>query len=87
MAKPIRKYGKGAISLAVFENAKGGSSDNEFYSLQRSRKIGSEWKQYTVSGKPVVGKDTYFVYFYSIGLGTIWLDDAELVPVGGKMEE
>ncbi|MCX7045849.1 MAG: hypothetical protein NTX50_10255 [Candidatus Sumerlaeota bacterium] len=50
-------------------------------------KIGGEWKQYTVSGKPSGNKDTYAVYLYCIGLGTIWLDDVELVPVGGKMEE
>jgi hypothetical protein len=50
-------------------------------------KIGAEWKQHTVSGKPVAGKNTFNVYFYSIGLGSIWLDDVELVPVGGKLEE
>jgi len=50
-------------------------------------KIGSEWKQYTVIGKPVEGKKTYQVYFYSIGAGTIWLDDVALVPVGGKVDD
>ena len=50
-------------------------------------KIGPEWKQYTVRGKPEPGKPTYNVYFYSIGGGTIWLDDAALVPVGGKIDE
>jgi len=48
MAKPIRKYGKGAVSLAVFENAKEDGSRNEFYSLQRSRKVGNEWKNESV---------------------------------------
>jgi hypothetical protein len=51
------------------------------------RKIDPEWKQYTVIGKPEGGKPTYNVYFYVIGAGTIWLDDVELVPVGGKLEE
>jgi hypothetical protein len=46
-----------------------------------------QWKQYTVLGKPVAGKNTYNVFFYAIGAGTIWLDDVELVPVGGKLEE
>ncbi len=49
--------------------------------------IGSDWKQYLVTGKPVPEKRTYQVYFYSIGGGTIWLDDVELVPVGGKLDE
>lgn len=50
-------------------------------------KIGDSWKQYPVLGQPVQGKNTYQVYFYSIGGGTIWLDDVELVPVGGKLDE
>ncbi len=50
-------------------------------------KMPEEWKQITVVGKPVAGKNTYQVYFYAIGGGTIWLDDAELVPVGGNLEE
>lgn len=50
-------------------------------------KIGDSWKQYTVLGKPVESKKTYQVYFYSIGGGTIWLDDVELAPVGGKFDE
>ena len=50
-------------------------------------KIGDAWKQYTVPGKPEPGKTSYLVYFYSIGGGTIWLDDVELVPVGGKLDE
>jgi len=50
-------------------------------------KIADSWKQYAVLGKPVQGQNTYQVYFYSIGAGTIWLDDVELVPVGGKLDE
>ncbi len=50
-------------------------------------KIGATWKQYTAVGEPVADKKTYQVYFYSIGAGTIWLDDVELVPVGGKLDE
>jgi len=50
-------------------------------------KIGPEWKAYTVKGTPESGKPTYNVYFYSIGEGTIWLDDVSLVPVGGKLDE
>ena len=50
-------------------------------------KIGDGWRQYTLTGEPVEGRKTYQVYFYSIGAGTIWLDDVELMPVGGKLEE
>jgi hypothetical protein len=49
--------------------------------------IGDAWKQFTIVGEPVAGKKTYQVYFYSIGAGTIWLDDIELVPVGGRLDE
>jgi hypothetical protein len=51
------------------------------------QKIDGQWRQYTVLGKPIAGKNSYMFYFYSIGAGTIWLDDAELVPVGGKLDE
>ncbi len=51
------------------------------------QKMDEQWEQYTVSAKPIEGEKTYYVYFYSIGSGTIWLDDVELAPVGGKLEE
>jgi hypothetical protein len=51
------------------------------------QRIGEDWKQLTLPGKPVEGAKTYNFYFYSIGAGTIWLDDVELVPVGGKLDE
>jgi hypothetical protein len=50
-------------------------------------KIPAKWTPYTVIGKPVEGKKAYNVFFYVIGEGAIWLDDAELVPVGGKLDE
>jgi hypothetical protein len=50
-------------------------------------RIGEAWKQYTVTGEPAAGKQTYNVYFYSIGAGTIWLDDVALVPIGGTLDE
>jgi hypothetical protein len=49
-------------------------------------KIGPVWKLYTVIGEPEAEAKTYRVYFYHIGKGTIWLDDMELVPVGGKLD-
>jgi hypothetical protein len=33
-------------------------------------KIGSAWKQYTVTGEPEVEAKTYSVYLYHIGMGT-----------------
>ena len=50
-------------------------------------KIGGEWKQYTVSGKPDAKGKTFQAYFYVIGAGTIWLDDVALTPVGGTLDE
>ena len=49
-------------------------------------KVGPAWKQYTVIGEPEAEAQTYGVYFYHIGVGTVWLDDMELVPVGGKLD-
>lgn len=51
------------------------------------QKIPAIWTQYTVVGKPVPGKNTYQVYFYVIGADTLWLDDVELAPVGGQLDE
>ena len=42
--KPKNKFGKGQISLAVFEPTQEGAGNKDFYSLQRSRKVGEEWK-------------------------------------------
>jgi hypothetical protein len=50
------------------------------------QKIAPEWKQYTLMGQPEKAAKTYSLYFYHIGEGTIWLDDVELTPVGGKLE-
>ena len=50
-------------------------------------KIGPVWKEYTVAGKPIAGKEKYTLFIYVVGAGTIWLDDAALVPVGGQIDE
>jgi len=66
--------GQGDNMLFVnFEDGAGGTM---------REKIGDAWKQYTLVGEPAEGKQTYQVYFYSIGAGTIWLDDVDLAPVG-----
>jgi len=50
-------------------------------------KMSPEWREITVIGKPAGNKNIYQVYFYVTGGGTVWFDDAALVPVGGKMDE
>ena len=47
----------------------------------------TEWKEITVLGKPAGNQNTYVVYFYVTGAGTVWFDDATLVPVGGNLDE
>ena len=74
-------WAKGEGDNMLFVNFEQGASGT------LREKISDSWKQYTVSGKPAEGKNTYQVYFYSIGAGTIWLDDVELVPVGGTLDE
>lgn len=51
------------------------------------QKIPPQWQQYTVIGRPDGRKPTFMVYLYHIGEGTIWLDDVELVPEGGNLED
>jgi len=74
-------WAKGEGENMLFVNFEGGAIGT------LREKIGDPWRQYTAMGKPVEGKQTYQVYFYSIGAGTIWLDDVELVPVGGRLDE
>jgi hypothetical protein len=50
-------------------------------------KIGPDWAEVTLKGKPEPGAKKYCFYIYVTGKGTIWLDDAKLVPVGGKVDE
>lgn len=73
-------YAKGEGKNRLFVNFEGGARG-----VLREQ-IAPEWKQYTVVGNPQAD-DPYMVYFYSIGEGTIWLDDVHLVPVGGTPEE
>ena len=74
-------WAKGEGDNLLFVNFEGNSSG----SLRE--KIGPEWKGHTLVGKPTPGGKTFNVYFYHIGLGTIWLDDVKLVPEGGKLND
>ena len=51
------------------------------------KKIGPEWRQITVSGKPEGEAKDFLIWVYVRGRGTIWLDDAKLVPLGVQMED
>jgi hypothetical protein len=51
------------------------------------QKIGSEWEQVTLRGVTETGARGFSFYIYVSGLGTIWLDDAKLVPVGEMKDE
>ncbi len=73
-------WAKGEGENMLFVNFEGGARG------VLREKIGPVWKQYTVIGEPEAGATTYGVYLYHIGAGTIWLDDMELVPIGGKLD-
>jgi len=74
-------WAKGEGDNQLFVNFEGGAIGT------LREKIGPQWKEYTVAGKPEAKGEPYGVYFYSIGGGTIWLDDVKLVPVGGSLED
>ena len=46
------------------------------------KRIGTDWELVTLKGKPDADAKTYGLYIYVTGKGTIWLDDATLVPAG-----
>ena len=50
-------------------------------------RIGPEWEQVKLKGTLEPGADGYTIYIYIAGEGTIWLDDARVVPVGGEPDE
>jgi hypothetical protein len=47
------------------------------------KRIGPDWEQVTLAGTLDEGAQTYHLYIYVTGEGTIWLDEAKLVPAGG----
>ena len=46
------------------------------------KRIGSEWEQVTLKGVTEAGAKDFSFYIYVTGQGTIWFDDARLVPLG-----
>lgn len=51
------------------------------------QKVGPEWTQITLKGAPEAGAKDFHLFIYVTGGGTIYLDDAKLVPFGGRMDE
>jgi len=54
---------------------------------QFREQIGPEWRQITVTGKPDAGAKKFTIWLYSRGGGTIWLDEARMLPLGVKLED
>ena len=50
-------------------------------------KIGPEWRKITVTAKPQAGAKEFTLYIYSRGGGTLWIDDARLLPIGVELED
>lgn len=51
------------------------------------KKIGPEWEQVRLKGVAEAGAKDFSFYIYVTGEGTIWLDDAQLVPLGELKDE
>ena len=68
-------WAKGEGSNRLFINFEAGASGSFRGSLS------SQWRKIIVRGKLKPGAKSYRVFLYSIGDGTIWLDDACLRPV------
>ncbi len=51
------------------------------------KKIGSDWEQVRLKGVAEAGAKDFSFYIYVTGEGTIWLDDAQLVPLGELKDE
>lgn len=51
------------------------------------RKIGTDWEQVKLKGVAEAGARDFSVYIYVTGEGTLWLDDARLVPLGELKDE
>ena len=50
-------------------------------------RIGSEWQPVTLKGTLQPKAESYVIFVYVTGKGTIWLDDAKVAPVGGELDD
>ena len=69
-------WAKGEGDNQLFVNFEGGCTGT----LRQA--MPPQWREVTVVGKPKPGAKDFMVYFYSIGGGTLYLDDVRLIPVG-----
>lgn len=83
----------GATEYAFSVWAKG-EGDNELFLNFESgatgtlrQKVSPQWTHITLKGIPEKDAKEFTLFIYSAGRGTIYLDDAKLVPVGGIMDE
>ena len=73
--------------------AKGEGDNQLFLSFESGatgalrKKIGSDWEQVVLKGVAESGAKGFRFYIYVTGQGTLWLDDAKLVPVGETRAE
>jgi len=73
--------------------AKGEGDNQLFLSFESGaagalrKKIGSDWEHLALKGIAEADAKDFRFYIYVAGRGTIWLDDAKLVPVGEKKKE
>ncbi|HUW57741.1 MAG TPA: hypothetical protein VMZ92_13965 [Planctomycetota bacterium] len=72
-----RGEGENMLHIAFESGARG----------QFMEKIGPEWRQITVTGNPDAGAKKFTLYIYARGGGTIWVDDARLLPLGVQIED
>jgi hypothetical protein len=73
-------WAKGEGENQIFINFESGATGD------LRTKIAPEWKQYTVKGTPEAGAKEFTLYIYSIGGGTLYIDDVKLAPVGALVE-
>ncbi len=54
---------------------------------QFMEKIGPDWREITVIGQAEENARDFVIWIYVRGGGTIWIDDARLVPLGVQLED
>lgn len=74
-------WAKGTPGNRIFLNFEGGATGR----LQQE--VPGEWTQLKLEGRLKPDAKDFTVYIYVTGTGTIWVDDAKLVPVGVKLED
>jgi len=74
-------WAKGTGNNELFINFEEGASGTW------RNKVPADWTEIKVRGTLEAKAKNYMVYIYVTGEGTIWLDDAKMVPVGVKLED